>query len=193
MAKGKSKGSKLVVNFDKMEEGGSRIPDGRYIAKIVSYEVKDGEQYEYIAVKFEIVSGDYKGKNLYENFSLSPKALFKLRDLLVGLGVAVPKKAINLDLDALVGKFVGVEVEESEYTYKGKTKKKSEITAFLLVTKQGKQWVITDGSSSDEDEDEDDDDEVEDDEEDEDDDEDEDDEEEEETPPPPPAKKKGKK
>ena len=114
MAKGKSKGSKLVVNFDKMEEGGSRIPDGRYIAKIVSYEVKDGEQYEYIAVKFEIVSGDYKGKNLYENFSLSPKALFKLRDLLVGLGVAVPKKAINLDLDALVGKFVGVEVEDDE-------------------------------------------------------------------------------
>lgn len=200
----------VKVDFSNVSEGGGfRVPAGEYIVKVKNVEQKVGQDSgkPYLNWELEIISGDKsaKGKTLYYKTSLQPQALFNLRNVLIALGVDVPKKAMNIDLAKLKGKIMGVIVDDDEFRNDdGRKQKKSEIIELFPVKKgKGGKWeklampgeddYDEDDDDDDDDEDDDGDDDDEDDDEDDDDDdddEDEDDEDDEEDEPAPKKKKK---
>lgn len=159
MAKSKGKGTdKLNIDFSNTDEGGSRIPAGEYVFKITKAEVKDGENHPYIQWTLEVVAGEFKGKEISHFTTLAPHALWNLRNLLVAIGVSVPKGSLSLKLKEYIGKIFGAYVEEGEYKKDGKKKKKTELVEVYAVEKQGKKWVkVVDDEDDDSDEDDDDD------------------------------------
>lgn len=114
----KSKAS-LTVDFTDAEERGSySIPEGTYVfvVKEVSEEVGQDSGAPYLKWVVSVASGPHKGTVLYENTSLKPKALWKLRDLLQAMGEQVPKGKMELSpLSQFVGSKFSASVADEEY------------------------------------------------------------------------------
>lgn len=99
------------IDFSDVEDSSAGLPTGKYVAVVKSIDKKPGTgEYPYIEWVFVVAKGPYKGKEMKYITSLSPKALFNLRNTLVALGVSVPKAAINLDPDKLIKKPLVIEV-----------------------------------------------------------------------------------
>jgi hypothetical protein len=128
--------ARVKVDMSKVEEGGGPLcPPGEYAAKIVKGEVKKSSKGKpMISWELKGVTGDAKGKKLYHNTSLQPQALFNLRNMLVACGIKVPKSAIVVDTEQMVGKTVGITVDEEEY----KGKMRPRIVEFFAVDSRGK-------------------------------------------------------
>lgn len=99
---------KVKVDFSGLEDR-SCVAPGRYIAVVKSVELKPGTNAPYIEWILAIADGTFKGLHVKHITSLSASALFNLRNTLTALGVTVPKSAVNLDLDAYIGKPLGIE------------------------------------------------------------------------------------
>lgn len=117
MAKEKTKtnGKKIVIDMTGVEAR-KHIPEGDYRLKAVEATVEEGDTAPYIAWVFEVQDGKGKGGKLYDNTSLSPKALWRLRTLLEAMGIDCDGK-LEVDLKAWVrdgGEFIGT-VEHEEY------------------------------------------------------------------------------
>lgn len=114
----------VSVDFTGVEAGGgSNVPEGQYEVKVDDVEVKTSENSgnDYLAWVFTIVNPKkHKGKKLYHNNSLQPQSLWSLRGLLEQLGVEVPDEPIDLDLDDLIDRTIGVEVQHEDYNGKPK-------------------------------------------------------------------------
>jgi hypothetical protein len=123
MAK-KGKKNTLRIDFSNVESG-VKCPDGQFKAEVkeVTQETSDNSGSDYLKVKLETE----EGKTLYTNLSLQPQALWKMRDFLEAAGQEIPKKAMDLDLDDLVGLELGVIVENE--TYQGK--RRPNVVGFL--------------------------------------------------------------
>lgn len=162
-------GKKIKVDFGGVDQeikkgsGKSKhIPEGDYIGKIISGEVKQSERTgsSYINWKFQVVKGPHKGVTLYGSTSLKPEALWSLRNLIhAATGKNVAGKAVSFDPENIYGKIVGLAVEDNEYTKNGTTKITSQVSTC---------FPKDEASKSEEDEDEEDTEEEEDDEEEED-------------------------
>lgn len=117
--------SAKAVDFSNVKERGNfnpkHIAEGDYAAKIVKVEdaesKKDGS-FQYIFTikvdKFSQASYPYYCK-LQEN------QLWKLRNLAVAAGLNVPKKRMRFDPNKVVGKSIGVTLEDDEYDGKMKS------------------------------------------------------------------------
>ena len=129
---------KLKIDFsgvpEEIRKGGGKakhIPEGDYLAKIVEGEVRDNKAgtSRYISWKFQITRGEHKGVTCYGSTSLKPEALWSLRNLIhAATGKNVAGKAMNLDIEKLYGKEVGITVEDNEYTKDGTTKVTSQVS-----------------------------------------------------------------
>lgn len=121
----KRRGSKkniVKVDFTGVEAGG-RVPEGDYIVKVREVTVEESQSgNSYLKWVFEIADGRHSGKKLYHNTSLQPQALFNLRATLEALGMEVPQKALNLDLDTLIGLSCAVSVETENYQGKDRAR-----------------------------------------------------------------------
>jgi hypothetical protein len=104
---------------------GARIPEGDYLVKIVDVERKKGDKsgLPYYNWKFQVVE-DAQGKTkhagvpLYYVTSLKPEALFNLRNLIHAAteGKRNPAGRVsNFDRKSLIGKQIGVTVEDDEF------------------------------------------------------------------------------
>jgi hypothetical protein len=130
-------GKKYKVNFEGVDKeirkggGGSRIPEGDYLAKVVEAEIRDSAAgSRYFRWKMTVVAGPSKGKSVYMNTSLKPDALWNLRNLIhAATGKNVAGKILEFDPDKLYGKSIGIAVEDNEYTKDGKTKITSQVAA----------------------------------------------------------------
>lgn len=77
-----------TVNFSGIESGGRKCPDGEYQAEITSAEVEEAKSgNDMIVVKWKITEGKFKGTVLYDNVSLVPQALWKMKTLLEAIGI----------------------------------------------------------------------------------------------------------
>lgn len=115
--KGKKKGA-LKLNFDGVESGGKSIPDGKYLAEVASAEEKEGESsgQPYLEWKFKIAEGKHKGGIVFDNTSLQPQALFRLRGLLECIGFDFPEdEEFEFDPTDVVGEQLTIEVVNEEY------------------------------------------------------------------------------
>jgi hypothetical protein len=118
---------KETIDFSGVSEEigarGRHIPPGNYKCKIVSGEKKwkdnDKSNVPYFNWKFQVVDGKEKGAPLYYTTSLKPEALWNLRNLIfAATGKNVAGKSVNFSPDTLVGKAVGVVVEDDEWKNK---------------------------------------------------------------------------
>jgi hypothetical protein len=124
----KKKGGKTPesykIDFTGVESGGrARYPEGDYIAKITKIEPgqnDDGDK-KYLAVTFEFTEGKFAGKTVKEFYHITPKALFRLKNLLEVLGLTVPSRVVNLPLKKMIGKEIGITVADDEYDNKIKS------------------------------------------------------------------------
>lgn len=116
--KGRSSSS-VNVDLSGVETSRKAIPEGTYevvVNEATQKDSRDGNPM--IAFEFEVSEGTYKGAKLYENCSLQPQALFKLKSVLLALGMDIPNKAFDLNLRDLVG--LTCEVEVGHEVYEGK-------------------------------------------------------------------------
>ena len=126
--------AKFKVDFTGVEDKDfPEIAPGKYLAKVEEISKEEGSEYPYLKWKLSIVSGGAKGLHINHITSLKPSALFNLRNTLIALGLNVPKSAVNIDPDKLVGKTMGIEVimrpyEGKEYPNVKKTFPASEFT-----------------------------------------------------------------
>lgn len=116
--KGRSSSS-VNVDLSGVEASRKTIPEGTYevvVNEAIQKDSRDGNPM--IAFEFEVTEGAHKGAKLYENCSLQPQALFKLKSVLLALGMDIPNKAFDLNLRDLVG--LTCEVEVGHEVYEGK-------------------------------------------------------------------------
>lgn len=142
---GPKKRSDITVDFSGVESGGGRqIPDGEYLLEVVSIEEKESQEGNtYLAWKWKVTDGPYKGAVVYDNTSLKPTALWRLKTLLECLGMTVDGK-LGLNLGELKGKALLVNIANE--TYQGKQKPR--ITDFVRGIGSGGSAVATSGPVS---------------------------------------------
>lgn len=124
----KSRESSVNIDLSGVEVSRKVIPEGTYL--VVVNEAKMGKSKEdkpKVAFEFEVSEGPNKGFKLFENCSLQPQALFKLKSILMALGVDIPDGAFDLNLKDLIG--LTCEVEVGHEVYEGK--KRARILEFI--------------------------------------------------------------
>lgn len=127
MKKKAAKGLKVDFTGVSIGGGGTHIPEGSYLGRPVeaTKETSDSSGGEYISWTYEVTEGKHKGTKLYDNTSLQPQALWRLRTALDAMGVETPDGPYDLDLEAIVEDediVVALEVEDDKY--QGKTRSK---------------------------------------------------------------------
>ena len=124
MAKSSRKGrgsASVNVDLSGVETSRKTIPEGVYTLVVDSATQKNSQGGNpMIVFEFSVAEGKYQGSKLYENCSLQPQALFKLKSVLIALGLDIPNKAFDLDLKDLIG--MTCEADVGHEVYEGKKK-----------------------------------------------------------------------
>jgi hypothetical protein len=77
------------------------VPPGTYTVEVKKVEEKQGKEYPYLNVRFDIIEDDdYAGRVIFEMFSLAPSALFKLKGLCDALNLEVTDE---IDPEDMIG------------------------------------------------------------------------------------------
>jgi Protein of unknown function (DUF669) len=103
--KRRAKGNVVSVDFTGVKSGGATIPDGRYAAKIIAAEQKEGKESgePYMELTWEVTSKKCNGREVrFDNYSLQPQALWRLKGLLEALEVEVPDGEMDIDFDEII-------------------------------------------------------------------------------------------
>lgn len=116
----KKKGTKrrrsITVDMEGVESGGKIVPDGTYNAKVEEIEEKESSnENDMLVVKWRILSGKGKGGLVWDNISLTPQALWRLKGLLEALEIEVPDGSMDLDIDELIGQEASIQITNEKY------------------------------------------------------------------------------
>ena len=109
--------AKRKVNLDMSGvESYTRCPEGEWLARLTKIEegTVQGSGDDCLKARFEVIKGSAKGSTVFETFSLTEKALWKLKSFLNAIGIKANGK-ISLDLDKLEGKICIIDVIHDEY------------------------------------------------------------------------------
>lgn len=148
---------KVNLDFSQVKERGAfnpkQVEEGDYAARIVKVEdatVKEGGTHagahQYV---FTIKLQKYSQYSYpYRTLTTVQDQLWKLRNIAVAAGLNVPKKRMAFDPNKLVGKEVGVTMEDGD-VFNGRTK--SEISAIFPVSELGVTGDVQDQGTNDED------------------------------------------
>lgn len=122
VTKRSKKSSSVSVSFKGVQAGGMSVPDGNYRAypeEVTQEESDDGNPY--LKWKWKIVGPKAKGALVWDNTSLQPQALWRLRGLLETLGHEIDEDdEMDLDLEELAGDGNEITLEITNEKYKGK-------------------------------------------------------------------------
>jgi hypothetical protein len=117
---------KIKLDFSKVEERSGwntkKIPEGVHEFKVASVEESEAQDGTDMLI-YALVPTDprYKTRRFPYYIKLQPNQYFKLRDLLVAAGIAVPKRAGNVDPNSPVGKLIACEVSDATGKYEGRS------------------------------------------------------------------------
>lgn len=81
------------------------MPVGIYSVVVTAVDEQEGVEFPYLAWEFTIDSGDYENRKLWSNTSISPKALWKLKEVLIALGV--PAETLDAEVSFDPQDFIG--------------------------------------------------------------------------------------
>lgn len=106
---------KVKVNMEGVESF-ARCPEGEWLAKLKKVEMGEvqGSGDDCLKAQFEVIKGSAKGNTVFETFSLTEKALWKLKSFLDAAGMKSSGK-LTLDLDKMEGKVCIIDVIHDEY------------------------------------------------------------------------------
>lgn len=159
------------VDFGAIEDNGGgrvRVPEGNYKVKFKSVTFGNSQagnpMFTWILVGTE---GKLKGKELKEYTALTPKALWKLRDMMEATigkapgGKVNTRKLLDHCKKNMVGQTVGVTLEDDEYVDdKGKSHISSKVSDYLSLEDLSDEVPEDDAEVEDEDDDTEDDDDL---------------------------------
>lgn len=147
--KRKAKGNVISVDFTGVKSGGAAVPDGRYAAKITAVEQKEGKESgePYVELTWEITSKKCNGREVrFDNYSLQPQALWRLKGLLEAMEVEVPDGEHDIDFDELISDGTECIIEVTGETSPNGDRKYARVTGHA---------VLSDGNTVDDEEDDD--------------------------------------
>lgn len=125
MADERKKAAAAVIDFTNVKESSGfnkkRMPAGDYIARITRVEDSPSKKDNEPQWLFSITLEEHKSVTYPYYCKLVENQLWKLRNLIQAAGIAVPKKKIKLDPEKLVGKLIGVSLEDDEYDGKAQS------------------------------------------------------------------------
>lgn len=109
-------------------ESYTRCPEGEWLAKLSSIEegTVQGSGDDCLKARFEVIKGSAKGCAVFETFSLTEKALWKLKGFLEAVGMKANGK-LSIDLDKLEGKVCVIDVIHDEYN----GQKRAKISSYI--------------------------------------------------------------
>lgn len=118
--------STQVLDFSNVKEGGAtfnkkRVPAGDYLAritKVVDSPAKDGVAQWLFTIQLEDKFTDRKFPYYCK---LQENQLWKVRNLFLAAGKAVPKKKVRINPSMVVGKLVAVTLDDDEYDGKAQS------------------------------------------------------------------------
>ena len=118
---------KVKVNM-KGVESFTRCPEGEWLAQLKKAEMGEvqGSGDDCIKAQFEVIKGSAKGNTVFETFSLTEKALWKLKSFLDAVGMKSNGK-LTLDLDKMEGKVCIIDVIHDEYN----GQKRAKISSYI--------------------------------------------------------------
>jgi hypothetical protein len=118
----KASNSSFKVDFTGVEAGGFEVPDGLYVLAVQTVTQKKSQEAgnPYLSWEFKVDEGKYKGRKVWDNTSLQPQALWKLRGLFENMGMDIEDGEFEVDLEELQGQLVGAEVVNEKYQGKDK-------------------------------------------------------------------------
>lgn len=141
-------GSSVNLDLSGVEVSRRAIPEGTYAVVVNKAELtKSREGNNMIKMEFEVTEGLHKGAKLFENCSLQPQALFKLKSVMLALGMNIPEGSFDLDTNDLVG--LNCEVEVGHETYEGK--KRARILEYINAEEADEEEEDSDDSDEEED------------------------------------------
>ena len=118
---------KVKVNMEGVESF-TRCPEGEWLAKLKKADMGEvqGSGDDCIKAQFEVIKGSAKGNTVFETFSLTEKALWKLKSFLDAAGMKSNGK-LTLDLDKMEGKVCIIDVIHDEYN----GQKRAKISSYI--------------------------------------------------------------
>ncbi len=108
---------KAQFNFADVEDKDFEpVPEGEYTVNLFDVEQKETRNGDdmYVLI-LKIAEGDQKGKNLFLNLPVMKTTLWKIKQSLQAFGMEIPKSAVDVDFDNLMGKQCLAVVAEREY------------------------------------------------------------------------------
>lgn len=140
MKKRKAKGNVVTVDFTGVKAGGAKVPDGRYAAKIT--EVAQGVGKESgepkLELTWEITSKKCNGREIkFDNYSLQPQALWRLKGLLEALEVEVPDGEQDIDFDEIIRDETECIIEVTGQSSPDGERKYARVTGHALLSDGG--------------------------------------------------------
>lgn len=118
---------KVKVNMEGVESF-TRCPEGEWLARLKKADMGEvqGSGDDCIKAQFEVIKGSAKGNTVFETFSLTEKALWKLKSFLDAVGMKSNGK-LTLDLDKMEGKVCIIDVIHDEYN----GQKRAKISSYI--------------------------------------------------------------
>lgn len=126
---------KIKLNLDEQTDGFQPIPEGEYEAYVFDVEKTEfrsgNDGYK---ITYNIAEGQYKGRRLWDNLVITPKAYWKLAQF--WKAVTGLSGEVEVDTDQLadfVGKRVLVKVGIEQNTYQGKTEDRNVVKSVAFT------------------------------------------------------------
>lgn len=117
--------SAKAVDFSGVKDRGNfnpkHIAEGDYAAKIVKVEDAESKKDQSFQYVFTIKLNKFSQNSYPYYCKLQENQLWKLRNIAVAAGLNVPKKRMKFDPNKVVGKSIGVTMEDDEYEGKMKS------------------------------------------------------------------------
>ena len=137
------------IDMSNVKEGGNfnkkRIPSGDYLAKIIKVEDAVAATDKVPQYLFTIQIQGHSATRLPYYCKLQDNQLWKLRNIFIAAGKTVPKQKVKVDPNQIVGKLIGVTIEDAEY----KDEEQSEIAGVFPSAELGDSTAVS--SSADDD------------------------------------------
>ena len=114
----------IHLDFSEVEDSDFEpIPAGIYTGVIDEIEERESKSGPHPYLNWTLIiggDGEFSGRKLWMMTSFSPKALWRLRDTLIGLGCDAKKLKQKFEFDPVNYINVPVQIEVSQETYDGK-------------------------------------------------------------------------
>lgn len=113
---------KMNLDFSKVKDGGNfnkkRIPSGDYLATITKVEDSPAKGDGSDMLLFSIKIDKHPSSVLPYYCKIQENQLWKLRNIFIAAGMSIPKRKMAVDPNKVVGKKIGVTIEDTYYDEK---------------------------------------------------------------------------